>query len=149
VTQVDFYILADSEPKARLEFACRLVEKVYKQDHHIYIHTDSEATSKEIDLLLWTFKVESFIPHHLLSDESAPAPVAIGHGDNTGKGCGDHHDVLINLCEEIPDFFSRFERCVEIVIQQPEVLESTRKHFGFYRERGYPLNTHDLRKPTK
>ena len=146
MTQVDFYILADSVPQARLEFACRLVEKAYKKQHRIYIHTDSEASSKAIDLLLWTFKVESFIPHHLLGDDSAPAPVAIGHGDNSGKGCGDHHDVLINLGDEIPEFFSRFERCVEIVIQQPDVLENTRKHFGFYRERGYPLNTHDLRK---
>ena len=75
--------------------------------------------------------------------------MAIGHGDNAGKGPGDHQDVLINLCEEIPDFFSRFERCMEIVIQQPVVLENTRKHFAFYRERGYPLNTHDLRKPAK
>jgi len=146
MTQVDFYILPDTEQQARLLFLCRLVEKVYKKQHRIYIHTDSEAASKEIDQLLWTFKVESFIPHHLLSDESAPASVAIGHGDNDGKGPGDHHDVLINLCEEIPDFFSRFERCVEIVTQQADILENTRKHFGFYRERGYPLNTHDLRK---
>jgi DNA polymerase III subunit chi len=145
MTQVDFYILADEKQQARLLFLCRLVEKAYKKQHRIYIHTDSEADSKAIDLLLWTFKVESFIPHHLLGDENAPAPVAIGHGNS----CDDHHDVLINLCNDVPDFFSRFERCVEIVIQQPEVLESTRKHFGFYRERGYPLNTHDLRKPAK
>lgn len=142
MTQVDFYILPDEEQQARLLFLCRLVEKAYKKQHRIYIHTDSETTSNTIDLLLWTFKVDSFIPHHLLADDSAPAPVAIGHGDS----CGDHHDVLINLCNDVPDFFSRFERCAEIVIQQPEVLETTRKHFGFYRERGYPLNTHDLRK---
>ena len=149
MTQVDFYILPDQDQQARLLFLCRLVEKAYNKQHRIYIHTDSETTSKEIDLLLWTFKVESFIPHHLLTDDNAPAAVAIGHGDNAGKDSGDHQDVLINLCEEIPDFFSRFERCMEIVIQQPDVLESTRRHFAFYRERGYPLNTHDLRKQTK
>jgi len=142
VTRVDFYILADSESQARLQFVCRLVEKAYKQQHRIYIHTDSEATSKELDLLLWSFKVESFVPHHLLGDDSASAPVAIGHGED----CGDHHDVLVNLSANVPDFFSRFERCAEIVIQQDEILQSTRQHFAFYKERGYPLNTHDLRK---
>ncbi|MEH6357410.1 MAG: DNA polymerase III subunit chi [Pseudomonadales bacterium] len=149
MTRIDFYILPDSEQQARLLFICRLVEKAYKQNHRLYIHTDSETTSKTIDDLLWSFRPESFIPHHLLEDTTAPAPIAIGHGDNSGIGCGDHHDVLINLSNDIPDFFSRFERCIEIVIQQPDVLETTRKHFGFYRERGYPLNTHDLRKPTK
>lgn len=142
MTRVDFYILPDDDLQARLQFVCRLVEKVYKQDHRIYIHTDSEAVSKEIDLLLWTFKVESFVPHHLLGDENAPAPVAIGHGNS----CGEHHDVLINLSADVPDFFSRFERCAEVVIQQENILQSTRKHFAFYKERGYPLNTHDLRK---
>lgn len=142
MTRVDFYILADSESQARLQFVCRLVEKAYKQQHRIYIHTDSEATSKELDLLLWSFKVESFVPHHLFGDDSTSAPVAIGHGAD----CGDHHDVLVNLSTSVPDFFSRFERCTEVVIQQDEVLQSTRQHFAFYKERGYPLNTHDLRK---
>jgi len=145
MTRIDFYILPDSEQQPRLLFLCRLVEKAYKQQRRVYIHTDSEATTKAIDELLWSYRAESFIPHHLLEDMTAPAPIAIGYGDN----CGDHHDVLINLGSEIPDFFSRFERCAEIVIQQPDVLETTRRHFGFYRERGYPLNTHDLRKPRK
>lgn len=142
MTRVDFYILPDDELQARLQFICRLVEKAHRQKHRIYIHTNNEADSKTIDLLLWTFKVESFIPHHLLGDNNAPAPVAIGHGDNPG----DHHDLLVNLSDQIPDFFSRFERCVEVVIQQPEILKSTRSHFAFYKERGYPLHTHDMRK---
>jgi len=146
MTRIDFYILPDSEQQARLFFLCRLAEKAYKQNHRIYIHTDSAATTQAIDELLWSFRPDSFIPHHLLENTAASAPIAIGHGDNSGKDCGDHNDVLINLCDEIPDFFSRFERCIEIVIQQPDVLAITRKHFGFYRERGYPLSSHDLRK---
>ena len=31
MTQVDFYILKDSQPQARPMFACRLTEKAYKQ----------------------------------------------------------------------------------------------------------------------
>ena len=142
MTRVDFYILPEDEHQQRLAFVCRLVEKAYKQQHRIYIHTPNAAASEELDLLLWTFKVESFVPHHIAGDGNPPAPVTIGHGDD----CDDHHDVIINLGDEIPDFFSRFERCIEVVIQQEEILQKTREHFAFYKERGYPLKTHDLRK---
>lgn len=149
MTRIDFYILPGSEQPDRLLFLCRLVAKAYKQQHRVYIHTDDEATSKSIDELLWSHQAESFIPHHLSTSTAPPAAITIGHSDECLKNAGHHNDVIINLATEIPNSFSRFERCIEIVIQQPHVLEITRNHFGFYRERGYPLNTHDRRKVAK
>ena len=150
MTRIDFYILPDSQQQARLLFICRLVEKAYKQKHRVYIHCENETSSQAIDELLWSYRPESFIPHQRLDDNTAPAPIAIGHGASSGDSAisppGDHHDVLINLSSDIPDFFSRFQRCVEVVVQLPTVLETTRRHFSFYRERGYPLHSHDLRK---
>jgi len=58
---------------------------------------------------------------------------------------GQHHDVLINLAAEIPEYFSRFERVFEVVSQDPAVLNATRSHYKFYQDRGYPLKRHDLR----
>ncbi|MEZ5525229.1 MAG: DNA polymerase III subunit chi [Pseudomonadales bacterium] len=142
MTRVDFYILPDNEPQARLQFICRLVEKAYRHNHQVYIHTDNPGESGLIDELLWNFRAESFVPHHRLEDGSTTAPVAIGHGETPGE----HHDILINLSSQVPDFFSRFERCAEVVVQQQDILAATRNHFAFYKERGYPLHTHDLRK---
>ncbi|RYG01950.1 MAG: DNA polymerase III subunit chi, partial [Chitinophagaceae bacterium] len=56
---------------------------------------------------------------------------------------GNHHDVLINLSRHIPDYFSRFDRLSEVVIQESAILENTREHYRFYKQRGYPITQHN------
>jgi DNA polymerase-3 subunit chi len=143
MTDIDFYILAASEPDERAIFTCRLVEKAFKLGHKIYIHTNDEDQSHLIDDRLWDFRADSFIPHNLV-EKTGPmsSPVEIGHNLDPEN----HSDLLINLASELPGFFSRFHRVSEIVIQHPEILKCTREHFIFYRDRGYAIKNHDLRK---
>lgn len=143
MTQVDFYILPATEPEAQLNFVCRLTEKVLRKGHQIYIQAADEAQAKEIDRLLWEFRPDSFIPHLMVVDEKIQeVPVAIGHSED----CAHHHDVMINLCHHVPDHFSRFERVAEIVFQQENLLKAKRDDWRFYKERGYALNRHDMRR---
>ena len=60
--------------------------------------------------------------------------------------CGDtpHHDNLLNLSAESPLFFSRFERLLELVSTEEADRLAGRARYKFYRERGYPMFTHDL-----
>ena len=53
--------------------------------------------------------------------------------------------VLINLAAEVPLFFSRFERVAELVDEDDGVRRSGRSRYTFYKERGYPLRTHEIR----
>ena len=53
-------------------------------------------------------------------------------------------DLLISLRSKIPTHFSRFERLAEVVTQDQAILTETREHFAFYRERGYPVETHKI-----
>lgn len=153
MTKVDFYILADNTIEQRHLFACRLVEKAFKLDHQIYIHTDDNAQANAIDQLLWNWRSTSFVPHQLETsasdgDDNSPysaARVQIGFGGSDHSATR-HNGLMINLAQQVPDFFSRFDRLSEIVVQAPAVIESTRSSFRFYRDRGYQLQTHDLRK---
>ena len=52
--------------------------------------------------------------------------------------------MLINLGAAIPEFFSRFERVAEIVLNDPESLRASRARWSFYKDRGYPLEHHDM-----
>lgn len=143
MTQVDFYILAAQTPEERAVFACRLAEKAFGRGNQILIQTDDETSARYLDDLLWTYREESFLPHALLGDSKAPAdcPVSVGwHSDP-----GHHHDVILNLSSKLPDFFSRFQRCINIVIQQDQVLDYTRSHYKYLKDRGYPINNHDMR----
>ena len=141
MTRVDFYILPETDSEARLRFTCRIVEKAWKQGHQVFIATADAVQAEQLNRILWAFKPESFVPHHRQDIDQIPSTIAIG----SATECGDHHDLLINLCAEIPLYFSRFQRLIEVVCQQDHILSATRQHFAFYRERGYPIKSHDMR----
>lgn len=138
MTKVDFYILQSG---SREHTACKLIEKAFSLGHRIYVHAGSEDQLKKIDNLLWTFRAGSFIPHQRYqSDSSENSPVQIGAHDAPNIDS----DVLINLADDVPLFFSRFERVAELVGPDEQAKTLGRQHFQFYRDRGYSLNTHKL-----
>lgn len=142
MTQVDFYILPGDSAQSRVQFACRLADKAYRLGHKVFIHTESEEQTRRLDELLWTFKQNSFVPHCVYQDAGeAPPPVLLAHDVEPDASA----QVLINLAAEVPLFFSRFERVAELVDQQANVRTQGRKRYSFYRERGYPLRTHEIK----
>jgi DNA polymerase-3 subunit chi len=42
-------------------------------------------------------------------------------------------------------FFSRFERVAELVSGDADVRQQGRKRYSFYKDRGYPLRTHEIK----
>ncbi|MET0051412.1 MAG: DNA polymerase III subunit chi [Candidatus Thiodiazotropha sp.] len=141
MTQVDFYVLSEGSRNNRFSLACRLCEKIYHQGRRVLIHTGSEEETRHMDRLLWTFRQPSFIPHATAGAfDPATTPVLITDQADVGS----ENDVLINLSLEVPNFFSRFERVAEIIDQEPRVVDAGRERFRFYRDRGYPLNKHDI-----
>jgi DNA polymerase III subunit chi len=145
MTRVDFYVLEDSAEGARERFACRLVEKAWRLKHSVYLHTASKADAQRLDSLLWTFSDRSFVPHLLEAPEleealAAATPVRIGTGDAPAFEA----ELLVNLDDEVPIFFSRFERVAEIVGGEQGARARARERFRFYRDRGYRLGTHQI-----
>ncbi len=148
MTKVDFYILPGDSSEERHLFACRLADKAFKLGHSIYIHSGDQAQAETLDELLWSWRNSSFIPHQVETEQAdSNAPRLLNIGFNQGHGSAKQlNGLLINLSNNVPEFFSRFERVSEIVVQSPAVTESTRSNYRFYRDRGYPLESHDLRK---
>ena len=142
MTRVDFYIIEDSAATARQHFVCRLAEKAWQQGHKVYIHTDDAGQSSLLDDLLWTFRDGSFLPHSLDSGPDADSVmVHIGHSDEPLH----HDDVLINMGQSVPLFFSRFKRVAEVIAGDEQAKQAGRERFRFYRERGYPLESHTIK----
>jgi DNA polymerase III subunit chi len=142
MTQVDFHILQDSSTDARWLYTCRFVEKVATLGHTILIAVDTEHEAKMLDELLWSFKPESFIPHHMIGDKNKTQVEITYTTDSYTKDYTGQQQVLVNISSQVPNYFSCFERLTEIVIQEPKVLENTREHYKFYKQRGYPINQH-------
>lgn len=135
MTRVDFYLLEDMQLIAAARFACRLAHKAVQGGQQVYLHADDKAHATQLDELLWEYPRHRFLPHEI--GEQSAAPVVIGYGD---EPIGD--EVLINLAGRIPDFFGRYERVAEIVVE--ERRDEGRERYKFYRDCGYPLYHHEL-----
>ena len=143
MTQSDFYLLKEQTIEDQWLFACRLVDQlVTKEGRQVLVQLDDRQQAAAFDDLLWTYRADSFVPHALLDAQDAPidCQVSIGWLDDPGH----QHDVLINLSQVLPNFFSRFQRLCEVVVQHDLVLEYTRNHFRFLKDRGYPLKATDM-----
>lgn len=141
MTQVDFHIIPVFQVEERYAYAARLVAKARRHQHRVLLSVDDEAAAQTLSEMLWAATPESFIAHSMLEAAQFDDTVQIAWRDSAGS----HHDVLINLAGEIPEYFSRFDRVFEVVSQDPAVLKRTREHYRFYQDRGYPLTRHDLR----
>ncbi len=141
MTRVDFYVLQTDSPTARSQLACRLTEKAWAQNMQIYLHTQDPQQASALDNLMWTFRQGSFIPHQIFEPaDKESCPVLIGHEHEPES----INQLLINLDHEVPMFFSRFERVIEIVDQDETVRSKGREKYRFYKDRGYELQTHKL-----
>ena len=143
MARVDFYILSQEGPDARLRVTCRLVEKAYDQNLRTYVQTASPADAQRLDELLWTFNDRAFIPHEINTGNGPPherTVVLIGESPAPPG----HRQLLINLANRLPDDFGDFERIAEIVDVDPENKRLSRERYKTYRERGCALDTHNL-----
>ena len=141
MTRVDFYLLGAGHDDNG-SMACRLVEKIWRLGHRVYLHAADTASAQLLDELLWVFSQGSFVPHGLHTDNSASNehPVLIGYTEPPS----DWNDVLINLAPVVPEWFSRFARVAEVVGPAETDKAQGRDRYRFYRDRGYPLETHNL-----
>ena len=141
MTKVDFYLLGNSRDSREL-FACRLTEKAWRLGHRIYLLAPDKPSALELDELLWTFSQGSFVPHAVYEREAdiEHHPALIGHSEPPAALA----DVLVSLAPEVPAWCGRFTRVAELVGSRESDKLLARERYRFYRERGYPLETHNL-----
>lgn len=141
MTRVSFYLSTSYEASARMVLACRVIEKAWRSGHGVYVHTASGEQTALCDRLLWTFRQGSFVPHVPAAEDDGVSPVLIGHEAEPALRL---HDVIVNLGDEVPVFFSAFERLLEPVAGDEQQRRQARERYRFYRDRGYALETHEL-----
>jgi DNA polymerase-3 subunit chi len=142
VQRVDFHVLAGAEPRERLKYACRVVEKAYLADQRVLVWLDTPADLAAFDELLWNFGDRSFVPHEILATEPdwEEAPVWLGGARPVQSDC----DVLLNLAAAVPPAAERAQRVIEIIDADEERRRLGRARFRAYRERGVEPATHTI-----
>ena len=138
MTSIDFYTQVDDKH----ELARRLCAKALANRARLVLWLPDPATCQRVSKLLWSMPAISFVPHCMASDELAPVtPIIL----DCEAGPYPHDEVLINLRSEVPPFFSRFQRMIEIVSgSDEEDKQQARGRYRHYRDRGYEIRTHDM-----
>jgi DNA polymerase III subunit chi len=137
MTRIDFYFNAPSKASV----ARKLATKAFNAGQNVLVYTRDDRLAQALDTSFWTDQQLSFLPHvrcgHPLARQT---PILIG--DNPDELAS--ADILISLDDEPPEFFGRFQRLLEVVSSDDGDRERARNRFRFFKQRGYPLETHDL-----
>ena len=137
MTTIDFYFNAED----RLQVACRLAGKAALRKKRLLIYSPHAELAQRIDRMLWTSPAIGFVPHCLAGDPlAADTPVLIASDADADANC----DVLLNLSDDCPPRFERYDRLLEIVSLEEQDRRSGRERYKFYRDRGYAIENHDL-----
>lgn len=138
MTTVDFYVHVQDKH----ELVRRLCVKALGARTRLTLWAADHEACQRLSRLLWSTPATGFVPNVPAHDPLAPVtPIIL---DCEGKAFP-HDEVLVNLRAEVPPFFSRFRRLIEIVAADDEDdAREARDRFRYYRDRGYELRTHDM-----
>lgn len=140
MTRIEFHFNATE----RLQYACRLLRKAYGRGLRIGV-VGSEAALHQLDAALWTFSEIDFLPHSTTAhaqDVQVASPIRLHIDPLQLSGM----DVLVNLGDDVPQGFEKFERLIEIVAIDDHSRMTARQRWRHYTAQGYDLLQHDLSK---
>ena len=140
MVEISFYILPSESTQERHEFACRLIEKAYRNGCFCYVLTDNAEQSKKLDDLLWTFRAGSFIPHEIYTGRLPDfvKVILIGSLDAPENW----QKTLFNLSSHYPDAGPQTERILEILDNSETTKAAGRDRYRQYQQSGMTITTH-------
>lgn len=134
MTRVEFYINVSD----KLQKVAELSEQLVSRGRRTMVYMPDAETSSKLEGLLWMHPPTGFMPHCRADDPLAvDTPLIVDWRSEPLV----HDDVLINLRNEYPPFFSRFQRLIEIVGTDEADKAEARNRYRFYRDRGYEIKS--------
>ncbi len=141
MTEIAFHFNAPD----KLAYACRLLRKALNAQARVVVLGNASDIAT-LDAQLWTFAALEFIPHcHAQAQPELlqASPVVLTSSLENSSSLP-HHQVLVNLDNDMPIGFEKFERVVEVVTLDEEERQMARRRWKHYADRGYPIVRHDL-----
>jgi DNA polymerase-3 subunit chi len=137
MTKISFFHGA----RDRLQAVAAWLGRAGSESRKVLVYVPAGESSEQLDRLLWTHQATGFTPHCRANDKLATeTPIILA----AELDAPPHDGCLLNLSDEIPPGFSRFQQLIEIISVKDEDRLPGRERFRFYRERGYPLENHDI-----
>ena len=138
MTDIEFHVnVAD-----KLHYSCRLLRKAYRSGAKAVVTAEPDLLL-QLDQLLWSYSVTEFLPH-CRSDSPTQTATATPIWLAEKLSACPAGSVLINLGQQVPVDFERFDRFIEVASSLESDRLAARDRWKYYRDRGYSLKRHEL-----
>lgn len=136
MTQIEFIYNLDSYEEGLL----LVLDKLYKKQKTM-VFCDNTEKSHELSDFLW--KGSGFYPN-IINCEQFSSDDLVGENFFIGNQFNKNFDeLMINVSGQECSFFSRYEKCVELVLKTDNEKTSARDRVKKYRECGYEVKLID------
>ena len=125
----------------RIQSAAQWLQQAWGERLAVLVFVPDAEQAARLDRVLWTQPALSFVPH-CRSDSPLADETPILLTDRLDDPAQEH--CLLNLSNDLPPTFSRFEHLVEIVSTHDADRLPARERFKFYRDRGYAIESRDI-----
>ena len=140
--EILFYVLSSHAQQERQEFACKLIEKIYRAGQNCYVLTDTLEQAASLDKQLWTFRAGSFVPHQIYKGvlPELRQTILIGGAEVPES----RQNLLVNLSATTPPVSENTVRIVEILDGSEECKRAGRQRYKYYQQLGCEIVTHKM-----
>ncbi len=140
--EVTFYILRSESQQAREQFACKLIEKAYRNGQYSFVLTDAPPQSQRMDDALWAFRAGSFVPHEILQHKvpEIEQTCLIGHDEIPQPW----QKLIVNLSSQAPVNFQQAERIIEVLDNSEQCKQQGRLRYKQYQLASLDITTHKI-----
>ncbi|MBN2607242.1 MAG: DNA polymerase III subunit chi, partial [Thiotrichales bacterium] len=94
--------------------------------------------TQRLDIALWQFRPETFIPHAIALEVSAPIQLWV---QQVSEPC---EDVLLNLHTDFAEDFKQYTRTIEVLDQSEALIERGRERWRQYKALGIEPTIHKI-----
>lgn len=138
MTEVAFHFNAPD----KLGYVCRFVRKALRHDARVTVAAPVQVLA-HLSARLWKSAPTDFLAHATPGCDAALAalsPVVLVEDAAQSP----HHQILLNLHDELPAAAQAFERVVEVVSLDDMDRALARQRWKGYAAQGYAIQRHDL-----
>lgn len=141
MTRIEFYFNVANKHQLVED----LVSAAVLKQRQVNILATDAIMAANLAQYLWQNNAHSFLPNTpAYSKHAAATPVVIGlQADDAILKQLNHDDLLINLTQILPNFFSRYTQLIELVGNDDADKIAGRHRYKFYRDRGYGIKNID------
>lgn len=127
----------------KLDYACLLARKMVRHSIRLVI-TAAPATLAALDAMLWNLTPPDFVAHcraDAAEELLEASPVVLLEDPHQAR----HHEVLLNMGDDVPQGYGRFDKLIEVVSAHNEMdRHCARERWRYYIQCGHAIVRHDL-----